>query len=121
MRAIMEGISFALYEILTTLEETIGAVNNIYASGGFIRSRKWVALLADVLGKKILVTQAEDSSSAGAAMLGMLSLGIITDIHEMRSFFTVKETYEPDMKDRGIYMSNYAVYSTLYSKFKELK
>jgi len=121
MRAIMEGISFALYEILTTLEETIGAVNNIYASGGFIRSRKWVALLADVLGKKILVTQAEDSSAAGAAMLGMMSIGVITDIREMRSFFTVKETYEPDMKDRGIYMSNYAVYSTLYSKFKELK
>ena len=72
MRAIMEGISFALYEILSTLEETIGPAKNIYASGGFIRSDKWITLLADVLGKKILVTQAEDSSAAGAAMLGML-------------------------------------------------
>lgn len=121
MRAIMEGISFALYEILTTMEETIGPIKNIYASGGFIRSSKWVSLLADVLGKKISVTHAEDSSAAGAAMLGMQALGLINDIHDMKTFFTVKEVYEPDMKNHDVYMSNYSVYSTLYSKFKELK
>jgi len=121
MRAIMEGISFALFEILTTLEETIEPAKNIYASGGFIRSQKWITLLADVLGKKISVTQAEDSSAAGAAMLGMLALDIVKDINYMKSFFTVKETYEPVAKDHGVYMNNYSVYSNLYSKFKELK
>jgi gluconokinase len=121
MRAIMEGISFALYEILCTLEETIGPVNKIYASGGFIRSQKWVSLLADVLGKNIMVTHAEDSSAAGAAMMAMIALGIKNNIREMKSFFSVKEIYEPDMKDREVYMSNYSVYSTLYSKFKEVK
>jgi gluconokinase len=121
MRAIMEGVSFALYELLLTMEETVGPVTNIYASGGFIRSRKWVSLLADVLGRKILVTHAEDSSAAGAAMLGMVALGIVHDVHDMKTFFSVKESFEPDVKDREVYMSNYAVYSNLYSKFKELK
>lgn len=121
MRAIMEGISFALFEILSTMEDTIGPIKNIYASGGFIRSRKWVSLLADVLGKKISVTHAEDSSAAGAAMLGMLALGLVNDIHDMKTFFTVKEVYEPDMKDHEVYMNNYSVYSNLYLKFKELK
>ena len=121
MRAVMEGISFALYQILSTMEETIGPVKNIYAGGGFIRSKQWVALLADVLGKKICVTHAEDSSAAGAAMIGMKALGIVNDVHELKSFFSVKEVYEPDVKDRDVYMSNYSVYSNLYSKFKELK
>ncbi|HUQ65483.1 MAG TPA: gluconokinase [Flavitalea sp.] len=121
MRAIMEGISFALYEILSTLEETIGPVTNIYASGGFIRSRKWVTLLADILGKNISLTHAEDSSAAGAAMMGMIALGIRADIQEMKSFFSVKEIFKPDMQDREVYMRNYSVYSTLYQKFKELK
>jgi gluconokinase len=121
MRAVMEGISFALYQILSTMEETIGPVKNIYASGGFIRSKQWVALLADVLGKKISVTHAEDSSAAGAAMIGMKALGIVSDVHELKSFFSVKEVYEPDIKDREVYMSNYSIYSNLYSKFKELK
>jgi gluconokinase len=121
MRAIMEGISFALNELLNTMEETIAPIKNIYASGGFIRSKKWISLLADVLGRKISVTHAEDSSAAGAAMLGMVALGIKNDLHDMKTFFSVKETFEPDVKDREVYMSNYSVYSNLYSKFKELK
>ena len=121
MRAIMEGISFALYEILTIMEDHIGPVKKIYASGGFIRSRRWVTLLTDVLGKKISVTHAEDSSAAGAAMLAMVATGVTRDIHDMKSFFKVKETYEPDMKRHEVYMRNYAVYSNLYSKFNELK
>ena len=56
-----------------------------------------------------------------AAMLGMVALDIITDIHDMKTFFSVKEFFEPDVKDREVYMSNYAVYSNLYSKFKEIK
>lgn len=121
MRAIMEGISFALLEILNTMEETIGPSKNIYASGGFIRSDNWKKLLADVLGRKIYITHAEDSSAAGAAMMAMLALGLKKDLNEMRSFFTIKETYEPDMTDHEVYMRNYEVYSKLYEKFKEIK
>lgn len=120
MRAIMEGISFALLEILDIMEETVGPAQNIYASGGFIRSEKWKKLLADVLGRTISVTHAEDSSAAGAAMIAMLALGLKKDMDEMKSFFTVKETFEPDMKDREVYRRNYEVYSKLYLRFKEL-
>jgi gluconokinase len=121
MRSIMEGISFALNELLITMEETVGPVKTIYASGGFIRSKKWISLLADVLGRKISITHAEDSSAAGAAMLGMIALGVAHDVQEMKTFFSEKETFEPDVKDRQVYISNYEVYSNLYSKFKELK
>lgn len=121
MRAIMEGISFALKELLFIMEETVAPITNIYASGGFIRSKKWICLLADVLGKKISVTHAEDSSAAGAAMLGMMALGIADNLHDMKTFFSEKEFFEPDIKDEKVYMSNFAVYSNLYSKFKELK
>ena len=121
MRALMEGISFALFEILNSIEETIQPAKNIYASGGFIRSKKWITLLADVLGKKMSVTHAEDSSAAGAAMLAMISLGIKQSVDDMKSFFSVKETYEPNMVDHEVYMRNFAVYSNLYQKFKDLK
>ncbi|RYG53723.1 MAG: gluconate kinase [Chitinophagaceae bacterium] len=118
MRAIMEGISFALLEILSIMEETIGTAANIYASGGFIRSEKWKQLLADVLGRTICVTHAEDSSAAGAGMLGMLALGFKKDLDEMREFFSVKETFEPDLNDRDVYLKNYKIYSELYLRFK---
>lgn len=120
MRAIMEGISFALLEILSIMEETIGTAANIYASGGFIRSEQWKQLLADVLGRTICVTHAEDSSAAGAGMLGMLALGFKKDLNEMREFFSVKETFEPDLNDRDVYLKNYKIYSELYLRFKRV-
>lgn len=121
MRALMEGISFGLFEILNTLEDIAGPANNIYVSGGFIKSGKWISLLADVLGKKLSVTNAEDSSAAGAAMIGMKTLGMINSLTEAGSFFAVRETFEPDMRNHETYKKNYRIYSKLYEQLKDIK
>ena len=121
MRAAIEGVAFALFSILDSIEEIIGPVGDIHASGGFIRSKPWVSLLADVLGKKLYVTHAEDSSAAGAAILGLKALGVIDSWENAKSFFTEKESYEPDMSRHAVYLSNYKVYSNLYDKFRDIK
>ena len=116
----MEGVSFGLLSILKSIEEVVGNVNDIYVSGGFIRSRKWVMMLADVLGKTLYVTHAEDSSAAGAAIVGMKALGIIDDWNDAATFFTSRETYHPNLEKHEVYKRNFAVYSTLYEKFKDI-
>ncbi len=121
MRAILEGISFALRGILETLEELIVPATAIYVSGGFIQSKPWVQLLADVLGKKLLVTGSEDASAAGAAIIGMSALGWITSITEAGSFFTIGEVYEPDLRKHELYKENYHVYGQLYDSIKTIK
>lgn len=121
MRSVLEGISFALYGILDALEAITGPVNNIYASGGFIKSGKWVSLVADVLGKKLLVTQAEDSSAAGAVIVGMKALGIIDSFAGVKSFFEIKSTYEPTMSNHESCKNNYLVYAALYDQLKDIK
>ena len=42
MRAIVEGVNYALYQIAQSVEETIGSSKQVYASGGFINSRIWI-------------------------------------------------------------------------------
>ncbi len=121
MRAILEGLSFALNGILKTLEEIIGPSDDIYVSGGFIHSKQWVMLLADVLGKKLKVMGTEDASAAGAAIIGMKAVGMINDIRDAGSFFSVQDTFDPDMKKHELYKGNYAVYSQLYNRLKDLK
>jgi len=120
MRATMEGVCFALRSILDSVEETVGTAQNIYASGGFIRSRAWVQMLADVLGKKIEVMHAEDSSAAGAAILGMKSLGLISGWKDAAGFFSAGETFVPNGQVHDVYIRNFEVYSKLYGKFREL-
>jgi gluconokinase len=119
MRSIIEGISFALYQVMKSLEETVGPVNNIYASGGFIHSKKWVQILADVFGMKIHITNSSDASALGAAILALKALGMINDLSDAKGFITVQDTYFPDDDQHRIYMANYAVYVSLYHKLKE--
>jgi gluconokinase len=119
MRSIIEGISFALYQVTKSLEETIGPVTNIYASGGFIHSKEWLQILADIFGKEIHVTNASDASALGAAVLGLTALGLLADLSEAKSFITIQDTYFPDEDQHRIYMANYSVYGSLYFRLKE--
>lgn len=76
IRALLEGIVFALYDIALLIEQTSGAYQRIVASGGFVRSPDWIQLVADVFGKPVYVPQREDASARGAALLGFQALNI---------------------------------------------
>ena len=119
MRAIVEGISFALYQVTKSLEEIVGPVKNIYASGGFVHSKQWLQIFADISGKEIHVTNASDASALGAAILGMHSIGTLPSLSDAKEFIAVQESYSPDDGYHRIYMANYAVYASLYISLKD--
>jgi len=54
MRAVLERISYSLYQVGASLEETIGPIQHIYASGGFTHSKAWLQLVADVFSKRCM-------------------------------------------------------------------
>lgn len=85
MRALLEGIVFALYDIATLIEKSSGAYEHIVASGGFVRSHKWLQLVADVFGKPVHVPQREDASAWGAALLGFSALHVPTHYNAIQS------------------------------------
>ena len=83
-RAVIEGISFSLLQVGASLEETIGAINNIYVSGGFIQSEFWLQMIANMFNKKVCVTNSADASAIGAAFIGFFATGLITDLEEVK-------------------------------------
>lgn len=119
MRAIVERISFALFQVTKSLEETIGPVQNMYASGGFVHSKEWLQILADISGSQIHVTNASDASALGAAILGLYATGVLKNLSEPKSFISVRESYHPHDHQHRIYMANYAIYASLYQVLKE--
>jgi len=120
MRAILEGISFGLKQIGASLEETIGPIGAIYASGGFTRNTAWLQLIADVFMKKVCVTAQADASAIGAAMLGWHALGVFLGLEEAASLAKVVATYEPDSDRHGVYQKNYRVFVELYGRLRDL-
>jgi gluconokinase len=120
MRAILEGISYSLYQIGASLEETLGPIKHIYASGGFTRSKTWLQLIADVFMKRVYVTGAADASAIGAAMMGFYALGIVSDLEVTTELVKVVETYEPDAGRHAVYQENFRVFTELYKRLKDL-
>jgi gluconokinase len=119
MRAVVEGISFSLYQVGVSLEETIGPIQSIYASGGFIQSKFWLQLIADMFNKKVMVTNTADASAVGAAMLGFLACGLISDIRQAEKMVAVQSILEPNARYHAIYQKNFLIFASLYDKLKD--
>jgi len=113
-RAVVEGISFSLLQILKNIESTGLTVEKIYVSGVVTQSNWWMQLLADMFGKKIFLSDGADASALGAAFTGMYATGIISDLSKVKSFGQTKKIFEPDTMLHGLYKHHYKFYISLY-------
>ena len=109
MRAILEGIGFALFSIAEIVERNSGGYERVMASGGFLESPQWVQIIADIFGKEVHVQASEDASAIGAALLGFKGLKI--DSHFL---FPTEKVYRPEKTAHHEYKKYYAVYKNLY-------
>lgn len=119
MRAVLEGICFSFLQILKAIEEKEEHVQAIYANGGFIQSKLWLRIMADVLNKKIVVSHAGDASAMGAIFLAMKFLGDIKEWKEVKSYVSADEEFFPDQQTHKTYMQLYTIYEHLYDKLKD--
>jgi gluconokinase len=117
MRAIIEGINYALLQVSESVQQTVGNVLRVYASGGFINAPLWLQWLADALGKEIRICQKEDASALGAAVLGGWATGMIRPGELPPSFHTTQQYY-PNAQQHAIYQQYYKVYTALYDQLK---
>jgi gluconokinase len=118
MRAIIEGINYALYEVAASVQETVGPIQHIYASGGFIKSSVWLQWLTDLFGAAITVHNSDDASAAGAALLGFQALDVLT-ANSTAPVFHNQQEYTPDAANHARYQRYYQVYAGLYNKLKD--
>ncbi len=117
LRAALEGICFALKNILEILEASTGSIKQLNVSGGFVHSNTWMQILADICGKKICLVQTEDASSIGAALMGMKAIKIINHYDSLNPI--IDSIMEPNEKNHIAYEKYYNVFKNLYQPLKE--
>ena len=113
MRSIVEGISFSLLQIAEILTESQGPYTRIFASGGFVHSTAWMQWLADIFNCPVNITQTEDASAIGAAMLGWMALGRIRNTDDIKQWIEIQQTYYPDPAVHQLYRESFAQYKFL--------
>lgn len=116
-RAVMEGVTFALRECMETVEQLGIPVEKVVASGGGARSRLWLQLQADVLGREIYTTKMAEQACTGAAMAAGIGCGVYRGIEDAcEAVVRMNEAYvEPNEKNEKLYDRCYKVYKQLYT------
>jgi gluconokinase len=86
VQAGMEAVAYRLALLRTRLLHEVPAARHVVASGAALQRSPYLAqLVADVFGEPLLMTQEEEASSRGAAILALLAageLGSMSDVEE---------------------------------------
>ncbi|GHU29894.1 xylulokinase [Spirochaetia bacterium] len=111
-RAVMEGVSFSLYDCIKVCENLGLKVHELIASGGGARSRVWLQIQADVYGLPLKTTQTEEQACTGALIAAGVGSGLFTSLEEACKIIVKYKEKQciPDGTRHGIYRECYSVY-----------
>jgi gluconokinase len=115
-RAVVEGISMALYDIADNMIKSGLSISQVNVSGGFVRSKAWLQILANIFDKKICLINADDASAVGAAYLGLKTLGVITNYRSLKPDKITEIVPQPECV--AAYQNNFKIYRSLYNNLK---
>ncbi|QGQ45099.1 gluconokinase [Metabacillus sediminilitoris] len=113
VRAVLEGITFNLYQIGQALEELAGEPEKIFVNGGLSRSSLWLQMLADVFGKEVYVSESHHSAAWAAAWTGLVALGKADSFADIKKNVLMGEAVKPNME-------NHKIYSKIFNKYEML-
>jgi xylulokinase len=122
VRALLEGVAFALRQIIETMEDCGASLPRLVASGNGLGSALWRQMLADVIDRPLF--QGQDAYSAeragvGAAMLGGIGAGVFKGYEETRSLAPVFDVITAPTSNRtDRYEVAYRRFLDLYPRLK---
>lgn len=116
-RAVLEGICFTLFDISRQLGDT-QTLRQINVSGGFIRSRLWLQMIADIFGRTINISNTADASAFGACLLGLKAVGAIRSYDQVSP--SKFDTMYPNQDNTLMYQDQYVKFRKLYASLYEI-
>jgi xylulokinase len=113
-RAMLEGVAFGLADSLQLLHDLGAAPAAGRVSGGGARSRLWLRIVSSALRLPLEVTESEEGSAYGAALLAGVRAGVFADAEEaVARCVRVRETIEPEWDYEAVYERYRLLYPTL--------
>jgi xylulokinase len=105
-RAVLEGVAFQIRSALDQILENGGSCQEVRLIGGGAKSRLWAHIMADVLGRELIVPE-QRSAAFGACLMAGEATGLFSiDFDEL---LTV-ERFHPDQKRQEIYEDLFGSY-----------
>ncbi|MBS7648510.1 xylulokinase [Candidatus Bathyarchaeota archaeon] len=120
IRAIMEGIVFALRDSLEIFRDLGEKVEKVISRGGGSRSELWLQIQADIFNSEVFRAEVEEDTAFGATLLASVGAGIYRDLDEAcRETVRYAVTKYPNEERARTYDRIYKhIYRNLYYSLK---
>lgn len=121
IRAVMEGVGYALRHNLEVAREAGAQAGTLRAMGGSANSRVWTQLKADITGQPIEVPASDTATTLGAALLAGVGVGVYPDLEAaVAQTVAVRRAHVPDSAIRAVYDRGYGRYRELYERLRPM-
>ncbi|MGG1690626.1 gluconokinase [Heyndrickxia ginsengihumi] len=119
VRAVLEGVMYNLYSVMLALQELVGEPKKIHASGGFVRSKLWRQIMADVFNQEVMIPESYESSSLGAAVLGLYALGEVESLEVVEQMVGSTNKLEPIEENVKVYEELMGIFLSVSRKLED--
>lgn len=115
-RAVYEGLAYEWRHQLDLMESALNIkTDTIKVIGGGTKSKLWLQIKADVLGRPLhVINQGEDSVALGAALLGGIAAGLYTDEEDALSQIRISQETIVPVEPRASFYDH--CYKTVYAQ-----
>jgi len=115
LRAGLEAVAYRIAIVFELLRQLLTSEPQIVASGGaLIHSPSWLQIMADTLGRPVAISEVQEASGRGAALLALEALGILRNLSEAPDF--IGPVFVPDVKHHERYRKAIERQKVLYEK-----
>ncbi|MDR0862143.1 MAG: xylulokinase [Oscillospiraceae bacterium] len=119
-RAVLEGVALNFAEMLA-LVERFAPVRELYLTGGGARSAVWRQILADVLGRELIVSNVEEGAALGAGMLALVGAGLAPSLKSAGERLISRDrVIVPNRDNAAVYAKSARVFSALYAAARDV-
>ena len=121
VKAILEGVTFEMKLNAELLEQAGVPIQSMRITGGGAKSRTWIQLKADIMGKPIASLYASEGTSVGTAILAGLAIGEYSSVEEaVAQCVKVKEVFEPNPEMHALYEERFEIYKEIYPALRQI-
>jgi len=120
-RAIMEGVAFALRQVMDTIAGLGIPVNELVAAGNGLTSPVWRQIVSDIFDKPLVFSRDGEQTGRGAALIAGIGAGVYSGYGELEAVLpSDTEVTEPIQSHREQYEDQYRRFCRLYPLLKQL-
>ena len=121
VRAVFEGIAFALKDVASVFEENGIEISELSLTGGGALSPFWNRMMSSIYGKPVKIPHApKQATSLGAALAAGVGSGIFGSYEAAAEVVSFERSIRPDEEESGKYRKIYTGFRNLYPAYKAL-